>query len=313
MRGLPTILHEHANLTDTPWFQKVADRLLEPYTDIAIAVSESTADFVRDGAAGPARAGEGRLPRRAARGVQPRRGRRGDRGRARRSSASRPASSRSAPSRGCTTRRATATSWTRPRRSSRERPAGAVLPGGRRTAPPGARGAGAARSASAIGSCSSGFVKDVAAALSALRPERVPVALGRHAAHRLRGAGDGQADRRDRRRRAARHPARRRDGADRAEARCRRARRARSSGCIDHPDERARLRGRGRGSRRGSSTSTRSSGRWSGSTRCSTRCRGRRSAAASCSRTSRFSTGGAERVMPPVGGQPAALRRARRT
>ena len=46
MRGLPTILHEHANLTDTPWFQKVADRLLEPSTDIAIAVSKSTADFV---------------------------------------------------------------------------------------------------------------------------------------------------------------------------------------------------------------------------------------------------------------------------
>ena len=47
MRRLPTILHEHANLTDTPWFQKVADRLLEPYTDIALAVSKSTADFVR--------------------------------------------------------------------------------------------------------------------------------------------------------------------------------------------------------------------------------------------------------------------------
>ena len=46
MRGLPAILHEHANLTDTPWFQKIADRLLEPYTDIAIAVSKSTADFV---------------------------------------------------------------------------------------------------------------------------------------------------------------------------------------------------------------------------------------------------------------------------
>jgi glycosyltransferase involved in cell wall biosynthesis len=46
LRGLPTILHEHANLTDTPWFQKVADRLLEPYTDIALAVSRSTAEFV---------------------------------------------------------------------------------------------------------------------------------------------------------------------------------------------------------------------------------------------------------------------------
>lgn len=48
MRRLPTILHEHANLTDTPWFQKVADRALEPYTDIALAVSASTATFVRD-------------------------------------------------------------------------------------------------------------------------------------------------------------------------------------------------------------------------------------------------------------------------
>jgi glycosyltransferase involved in cell wall biosynthesis len=45
-RRIPAILHEHANLTDTPWFQKIADRLLEPYTDIAIAVSKSTADFV---------------------------------------------------------------------------------------------------------------------------------------------------------------------------------------------------------------------------------------------------------------------------
>jgi glycosyltransferase involved in cell wall biosynthesis len=46
MRRVPTILHEHANLTDTPWFQKVADRALEPFTDIAIAVSRSTAEFV---------------------------------------------------------------------------------------------------------------------------------------------------------------------------------------------------------------------------------------------------------------------------
>ena len=46
MRRIPTILHEHANLTDTPWFQKVADAILEPETDIALAVSESTAEFV---------------------------------------------------------------------------------------------------------------------------------------------------------------------------------------------------------------------------------------------------------------------------
>jgi glycosyltransferase involved in cell wall biosynthesis len=46
IRRLPAILHEHANLTDTPWFQKVADTALAPFTDIAIAVSRSTADFV---------------------------------------------------------------------------------------------------------------------------------------------------------------------------------------------------------------------------------------------------------------------------
>ena len=46
VRRIPTILHEHANLTDTPWFQKIADAVLEPLTDIGIAVSQSTADFV---------------------------------------------------------------------------------------------------------------------------------------------------------------------------------------------------------------------------------------------------------------------------
>jgi len=46
IRRIPTIVHEHANLTDTPWYQKIADRCLEPATDIALAVSKSTADFV---------------------------------------------------------------------------------------------------------------------------------------------------------------------------------------------------------------------------------------------------------------------------
>jgi glycosyltransferase involved in cell wall biosynthesis len=45
-RRIPALLHEHANHTDTPWFQKIADRALAPYTDLAIAVSESTAEFV---------------------------------------------------------------------------------------------------------------------------------------------------------------------------------------------------------------------------------------------------------------------------
>jgi glycosyltransferase involved in cell wall biosynthesis len=54
-RRIPTVLHEHANLTDTPWFQKVADRALEPFTDIAIAVSRSTAEFVINARQIPAR------------------------------------------------------------------------------------------------------------------------------------------------------------------------------------------------------------------------------------------------------------------
>lgn len=45
-RKLPVIVHEHANLTDTPWFQKAADLMLARYTDVAIAVSRSTAGFV---------------------------------------------------------------------------------------------------------------------------------------------------------------------------------------------------------------------------------------------------------------------------
>ena len=55
MRRLPTVVHEHANLTDTPWFQKIADTALEPVTDIAIAVSQSTADFVINARRIPAR------------------------------------------------------------------------------------------------------------------------------------------------------------------------------------------------------------------------------------------------------------------
>jgi glycosyltransferase involved in cell wall biosynthesis len=55
LRGIPTILHEHANLSTTPWFQKVADRALEPFTDIALAVSQSTADFVTGARLIPAR------------------------------------------------------------------------------------------------------------------------------------------------------------------------------------------------------------------------------------------------------------------
>ena len=71
IRRLPVVVHEHANLTDTPWFQKVADRLLAPCTDIAMAVSQSTAEFMTRARLHPGGAHQGRLSRRAARGVQP--------------------------------------------------------------------------------------------------------------------------------------------------------------------------------------------------------------------------------------------------
>ncbi len=45
---IPNVLHEHANLTDTPWFQKIPDKLFDPVTDVAIAVSESTRRFCID-------------------------------------------------------------------------------------------------------------------------------------------------------------------------------------------------------------------------------------------------------------------------
>lgn len=43
--GIPSVLHEHANHRDTPWFQKLADGMLAGHTDLAIAVSASTAEF----------------------------------------------------------------------------------------------------------------------------------------------------------------------------------------------------------------------------------------------------------------------------
>jgi hypothetical protein len=46
MRRLPAVLHEHAGLADTSWHQKVADRALARFTDVALADSEQTADFV---------------------------------------------------------------------------------------------------------------------------------------------------------------------------------------------------------------------------------------------------------------------------
>ena len=45
---IPNVLHEHANLTDTPWFQKIPDTIFNPLTDVAIAVSKSTRRFCID-------------------------------------------------------------------------------------------------------------------------------------------------------------------------------------------------------------------------------------------------------------------------
>lgn len=46
---MPNVLHEHANLTDTPWFQKIPDVAFNPFTDLAIAVSRSTRRFCIQG------------------------------------------------------------------------------------------------------------------------------------------------------------------------------------------------------------------------------------------------------------------------
>ena len=44
--GLPAILHEHANLTDTPWFQKIADRHWRRTPIWRSRCRESTAEFM---------------------------------------------------------------------------------------------------------------------------------------------------------------------------------------------------------------------------------------------------------------------------
>ena len=69
-----SILHEHANLTDTPWFQKVADRAAragDRHRDRGLAIDGGVHD---PGAADSGRAHQGGLSGRAARGIQPRRG-----------------------------------------------------------------------------------------------------------------------------------------------------------------------------------------------------------------------------------------------
>ena len=180
MRGMPTILHEHANLTDTPWFQKVADRLLEPCTDIAHrGVEEHRRLRASSARQMPPEKVKVVYLGRAARGVQPRaRAPRRSRRRGA-SSASRPATSRSARSRGCTTRRATPT-WSRPRgcvaRSSARR-RGSSWSAKARCAP------ALEAQARALGLGDrfvfAGFARDVARDALGVRPERVSRRCGR--------------------------------------------------------------------------------------------------------------------------------------
>ena len=71
MRSIPTIVHEHANLTDTPWFQKVADAILEAGDGHRAGGVAEHRRLRHQGAPDPARQGEGGLSRRADGGVQP--------------------------------------------------------------------------------------------------------------------------------------------------------------------------------------------------------------------------------------------------
>ena len=48
MRRLPAILHEHATPATSSWFQRLADRALAPFTDMALAGSRGAASFVSD-------------------------------------------------------------------------------------------------------------------------------------------------------------------------------------------------------------------------------------------------------------------------
>ena len=204
MRGMPTILHEHANLTDTPWFQKIADTALEPVTDIAIAVSQSTAEFVINARQIPPEQSEGGVSRRAARGVQPRADRRGD-------------SRRPAHELGIAPETFAIGTVTRLHDSKgnsylvdaaalvlNERPHARFFIVGEGPLRETLEAAGARARISAIDSSSPASRRDVPRRRLGVRHQRVPVTLGGHAADGVRSAGDGQADRGDRCRRTRR-------------------------------------------------------------------------------------------------------------
>ena len=225
-RGLPTVLHEHANLTDTPWFQKVADRLLAPYTDLAIAVSRSTAEFVT---------GARQVPRARTRIVylgapleEFTTSRATEQVRKTRASLGLPATG---PVVGTVTRLMPAKGNQFPGRSGQAH-AGpgsrrAFLHRGRGTAARRPRAAGAAsrdrgaRPLRRVHARRGGSVRR-------LRCGRLSFALGRHSPDGLRGARGRTPNRRDRRRRPHGHPARWPRLGHRAQARRRRHRRGRA-------------------------------------------------------------------------------------
>ena len=285
LRRIPTILHEHANLTDTPWFQKVADRLLEPYTDIAIAVSKSTADFVIRARQVPA--SKVKVVYLGVPLEEFSRSRSADEIAARtaRSSASGRTSSRSARSRGSTSRKATPTWSTRRHGSSRERPAARFFLVGEGPLLPDLQ-AQAARLGLGDRFVFAGFRRDVARTLSAFDLSVFPslwegtpitafeaLAMGKPiVATDADGLLDILTDGHD----AVIVP--KRDAGALAE---------KIVWAIDHPGRAGAPRRRGARRPAASTTSARSSARWSGSTRSSTTRRARPGARACCARICR--------------------------
>ena len=223
LRGIPTILHEHANLTDTPWFQKVADsaaRAVHRHRDRRVEEHRRLRD-PRPADSGVE--GEGRVSRRAARGVQPAAQRRGD---CRRPAGARHPAGRVRDRHGHAAARVERQLVSGRRRGARRpRAAGRAILSRRRRAAAAELEAQAAALGLGDRFVFAGFRRDVAATLSAFDLSVFPSLWEGTPITGVRSAGDGEADRRHRRRRPARHPDARARRVDRAEARCRRARR----------------------------------------------------------------------------------------
>ncbi len=231
--GIPAILHEHANHGDTPWFQKVADRLLAPHTDLAIAVSESTGEFTTRARLMPAertkvvylgapldefarpRSAEEIAAARQAIGIAP-------------GTIAIGTITRLMPSKGNQYLIEAAPQIVE------KHPTARVFIVGEGELQARARGAGA-RLATRRQARLQRFHARCGRGPLGVRHRRLSVAVGRHAADRVRSAGDGEADRRDRCRRPARRAHRSQGRADRAEGRRRRAGARGVASCVDNP------------------------------------------------------------------------------